>query len=378
MYTGVISIESLYSWGAPTTISVTFLVDLQAGQIESGDFTGDGKTDMAFLCCSDFASLWLSNNTGAFDVRTFRPWPGYYTRIGSWESGDFNGDGRADLVHLCCEDYVNVWLSNGDGTFHVSGFRSWPGYALQTGAWQVGEFTGDGKTDLLHLTPYGYVHLWASNGAGGFDVRTFQPWPGYGTSTGSWQTGDFNADGKADLVHLTDADYIHTWRSNGDGSFAVGSFQPWPGYGVSSGSWRTGDLNADGRADLVHFTASDYVHIWMSNGDGSFSVGAFRPWPAYGVSAGSWQGGDFNADAKADFIHLTPGDYAHAWLSNGDGGFSVSAFQPWPGYRMALGAWHTGDYDGDTRTDLLHLCCHYAHVWYSQGNGNFAVGTFKP
>src|SRR6266508_2959201 len=372
-YSGTITFESLYSQNIPTVLSVALIVDLQAASPLIGDFNGDGRSDLVFLCCSDYASLWLSNGAGGFGVSIFRPWPDYEINSGSWQTGDLNGDGRTDLVHLTSYDYVHTWLSNGDGTFNVGFFRPWPGYGIGFGSWQSGDFNGDGKTDLVQFTPFDYVHPWLSNGDGSFSVRFFRPWPGYGVSFGSWQSGDFNGDGKTDLVQLTPFDYVHPWVSNGDGSFSVGFFRPWPGYGVSFGSWQSGDFNGDGKTDLVHLTPFDYVHPWLSNGDSSFSVMSFQPWPGYGVQSGSWQTGDFNGDGETDLIHLTPFDYAHPWLSNGDGSFSVGFFQPWPGYGMLSGLWEPGDFNGDGKTDAMHVCCTYVHIWWSQSGGEFVV-----
>jgi len=377
-YTGVISVESLYSYNVPAVVYVTLVVDIQAASPQSGDFNGDGRSDLVFPCCSDYASLWLSNGSGGFAVSTFQPWPGYGMSQGSWQTGDFNGDGKTDLIHLTPYDYAHAWLSKGDGTFIVGGFRPWPRYGMSVGSWQSGDFNGDGKTDLVHLTPFDYVHTWLSNGDGSFNASTFRPWPGYGVSFGSWLSGDFNGDGKTDLVQLTPFDYVHPWLSNGDGSFSVGFYRPWPGYGVSFGSWQSGDFNDDDKTDLIHLTAFGYAHPWLSNGDGGFSVISFQPWTGYGMQPGSWQSGDFNGDGETDLIHLTGFSYAHPWLSNGDGSFSVGFFQPWPGYGMPSGLWKPGDFDGDGKTDVMHLCCTYVHIWWSRGDSSFTVTTFRP
>jgi len=107
-----------------------------------------------------------------------RPWAGYGIQTGSWLTGDFNGDGRDDFAHLTAGDYANIWLAQANGHFAVSPHRPWPAYNIQNGSWQTGDFNGDGSTDLLHLTTFGYANLWTAV-PGGFSVSWFQPWPGY-------------------------------------------------------------------------------------------------------------------------------------------------------------------------------------------------------
>jgi len=235
-------------------------------------------------------------------------------QTGSWRAGDFNGDGKTDLIHLWGQEYANVWLSRGDGTFAVTPFQPWPGYGMQRGSWQAGDFNGDGKTDVIHLCCPNYANLWLSLGNGSFALTPFQPSPEYAIQIGSWLSGDFNGDGKADLIHLWGQHLANIWLSQGNGTFAVTPFQPWPGYNMQFGSWQTGDFNNDGKADLVHLCCSEYAHPWLSRGDGTFDVSAFRPWPGYGLQRGGWLSGDLDGDKKTDLFHLCCPNYANIWL----------------------------------------------------------------
>jgi len=331
-YTGDVKIESLYAKGGAVVVPVTLRVNSGDEIWKTGDFNGDGKTDLAHLCCFDTMAVWLSHGDGTFTVTTFQPWPDYWIQAGTWQTGDFNGDGKTDLAHLCCFGSMAVWLSLGDGSFTVTTFQPWSDYWIQAGTWEAGDFNGDGKTDLAHLCCSNNAAIWLSRGDGSFDVSVVEPWPGYGVRTGSWETGDFNGDGKTDLAHLCCPNYSHTWLSRGDGSFDVATFGPWPGYGIYTGSWETGDFNGDGKTDLAHVCCADYAHTWLAVGNGSFDITTFQPWPGYGVLTGLWRTGDFNGDGKTDLAHLCCFDYMHTWLSNGDGNFAVTKFQPWPDY----------------------------------------------
>jgi hypothetical protein len=349
----------------------------------SGDFNGDGKTDVLHLVQNtSYAHVWTSKGDGTFNVGTFSPWPGYGIPNGQWLTGDFNGDGKTDVLHLVQKtNYAHVWTSKGDGTFSVGTFSPWPSYGIPNGQWLTGDFNGDGKTDVLHLVQNtNYAHVWTSKGDGTFNVGTFSPWPSYGIPNGEWLTGDFNGDGKTDVLHLVQStNYAHVWMSKGNGTFNVGSFSPWPSYGIPNGEWHTGDFNGDGKTDVLHLVQkTNYAHVWTSKGDGTFNVGSFSPWASYGIPNGQWIVGDFNNDHRSDVLHLVQNtDYAHVWLSNGDGGFNVGTFSPWAGYGIPNGVWVSGDFNGDGKTDVLHAvnATSYTHPWLSTLPGPNQVGV---
>ena len=319
-----------------------------------------GLAGLAHADGPGLVSALRSDGAGGFTVTQSSPWSDYGLPNGNWLSADLNGDGRLDMVHAVNNsDYVHTWISNGDGTHAVGTFRPWAGYAIPNGVWLTADINGDGKTDIVHAVANSdYVHTWISNGNGTFNVGTFRPWAGYAIPNGVWLTADINGDGKADIVHaVANTDYVHTWMSNGNGSFNVGTFRPWAGYGIPNGVWMTSDLNGDGKTDLFHAVAnSDYAHTWMSNGNGSFNVGTFRPWAGYAIPNGKWMAADINGDGKTDIVHaVANSDYLHTWRSSGNGSFSVGTFRPWSGYRVGDGQWLSQDFSGDHRSDLVHV-----------------------
>jgi hypothetical protein len=114
----------------------------------------------------------------------------------AWVAGDFNGDGKTDLLwYNKGSGQVGVWLLNGTTVLRTDTLRTIP-TDWQIGG--VGDFNGDGKTDLLwHNKSSGQVEVWLLNGntmLGGGTLRTVPA---------DWQiggVGDFNGDGKADLL----------------------------------------------------------------------------------------------------------------------------------------------------------------------------------
>jgi hypothetical protein len=124
--------------------SVTYDAGGDCFLVAVGDFNGDGKPDLAVM----FDGVLLGNGDGTFQAAIPFP-PGYYTP--PLAMGDFNGDGKLDLVvaDSNASGSVDVLLGNGDGTFQTA-VNYGPGTDTRFDAYvAVGDFNGDGKPDLV-------------------------------------------------------------------------------------------------------------------------------------------------------------------------------------------------------------------------------------
>ncbi len=158
--------------------------------------------------------------------------------------GDFNGDGKLDLVLVNQADRtITVVLGRGNGTFGapITSTTSVP--PAGPGTVFVGDFNGDHKLDIAFDASGTSVAL--GNGDGTFGPTVNYSVPGSGGMVG---IADVNGDGKLDLVYSYEVsltDFAAVFLGNGDGSF-----QP-PRSSPGAFGCALADLNGDGRSDLV-------------------------------------------------------------------------------------------------------------------------------
>jgi hypothetical protein len=185
-------------------------------------------------------------------------------------------------------------LGNGDGTLQGQKMYGVEGSPTSLAA---GDFNGDGKLDLVTANRYGNsISVLLGNGDG-----TFQPAVSYaaGDVPESVAVGDLNGDGKLDVVVADNiSGRISVLIGIGDGTF-----QPAVGYWVNPApvSIAIADLNGDGIPDLAVLAAGETVAILVGQGDGTFQ---YQP---TNFIAGSDPGfteslvvGDFNGDGRPD------------------------------------------------------------------------------
>ncbi len=217
----------------------------------AGDFNGDGMTDIALTGRSGWTGIPVafSQANGSFSVSTrgVSSFPGWAATAGAKAiAGDFDGDGRDDIALTggATWNTIPIAFSNGDGSFLVKNHvvTNFPGWAATAGAKAVGgDFNGDGRDDVLITGPglLGSIAIAFSRGDSAFDVvaSIVPSLPGWAAEGGAKVlSGDLNRDRKDDLIVTGVSGWTTIKIGLGDG---IGNFAPEelvPGSG-SFASW---------------------------------------------------------------------------------------------------------------------------------------------
>jgi len=207
--------------------------DASWNELGTADFNGDGKTDILWQHNDGALAIW-SMNGSVISNGGFVTSQGQTVHLGpSWSlagTGDFNGDGNADMLWRNSNGSLAEWLMNGT-TITASQAPTFQGSAVSPdSSWSViaaGDFNGDGMTDLLwRQSGTGALMEWMMNGSQitSSQAVSFQGKP-LTTPDASWslvEIGDFNGDGKSDaLWRQSTTGALSEWLMNGSQVTAV-------------------------------------------------------------------------------------------------------------------------------------------------------------
>ncbi len=222
-----------------------FLSGDNFAKISVGDFNQDGKLDIA-TPEDPSPSLFLGNGDGTFQPRKRLPLRGAGVPI----TGDFNGDGRLDLV-ATLEGRLYLLLGNGDGTFQKPR-KIGASYADCSFGPElfVDDFNGDGNLDLAFCDK-ARIGILLGRGDGTFEEPVF-----YATGSVFYTVGvgDFSSDGKTDLLvsrQVNQRGQLLLFLGNGDGTFQGGRLIKLPENYYGETGVLAADFDSDGLLDFA-------------------------------------------------------------------------------------------------------------------------------
>lgn len=259
-------------------------------QFEFGDVNRDKREDMIRFGETG-TEVALATPSG---YQPFKQWIANFGYNSGWRPtrhvrrvADVNGDGRADIVGF---GETGVYVATSTGTqFEFKG--KWiADYSYKSGAWRIAEHerrvadvNGDKKADLIGFGNFG-VYVALSTGTS-FMTKTlwstdFNPTTGWDKRQHVRHVADIDGDKKADIVGFG-GDGVHVALSSGSSfdykgrwidDFAVGA----GGWSVYRHERQLGDVNGDGKADIVGF-GDRAVYVSLSTGISFAPITAPQP-----------------------------------------------------------------------------------------------------
>ncbi|WP_255768214.1 GH25 family lysozyme [Pseudarthrobacter sulfonivorans] len=296
--------------------------------VGTGDVNGDRMAD--FVASDPTGAVFLYAGTAMKDQ-------GYEAvrKIGEYGWGafnalvsvqDFNGDGKGDLLARKPDGSLWFYPGNGIGAYGTPkkiGDYGWEAFDAFAG---VGDFNGDGKNDLVARKPDGTLWLYpgtgrvdsVSNGYAGAIKIGLAGWDAFDTITG---VGDLNGDGKNDLLARKPNGSLWLYKGTGkvdainsgyQGAVKVGDY----GWDAFDQLFGAGDFNADGKNDLMARMPDGT--LWLYPGDGTGTPGATvrigTGWNVYDRILNGW---NLTSDGNPDLVARRPD--GSLWAYSGTG-----------------------------------------------------------
>lgn len=329
-----------------------------------GDFNNDGFNDIIAVTSAGVATLFYGDGAGGLDAGR-QMGTGWNSFTSILFPGKFDADTNIDMITRTSNG--DLWLYKGDGAVGFTNTANplkigvgWNGFVEIIAP---GDFSGDGKPDVIGRDSSGNLYLYKGKGdaSGTFYSGNTQIGVGFNAFSRHITPGDFTGDGFVDVIGVWPNGTPEIYKGNGAGYWLSGS-----GFSVS-GPWSSAtsligsaDLNGDGRSDLVQFSGGKLtLFLGTGTGHGQTGKGNDLCW-ARGIDPKAYSVGGNSAvtltpSEQASYV-MSLGGASHQLFPVGENRFITSPDTGMVIERRTRGANTNGDDDGE-----------YFRVWTPDG-----------
>lgn len=275
------------------------------------DYSGDGRADLyCHNAGNNSKQVDFADASGAFGGTDWSRSTAWCTHdVGRLYKGDFNGDGRGDLL---CHDLANgnKWVDYADSNGGFDGtnwYRATTWCSAGEGRLYIGDFNGDNRDDLLcQESDTGKKYIDYADASGQFNGNDWSHNSTFCTEpTSRLFVGDFNGDGRSDLLCQTRASgTIQIDYADGSGRFGSSDWSMTSTFcKTTSSEMFIGDFNGDGRSDLLCHYGDPGIAIDYADASGRFARTEWaRSVPFCSENADRLYVGDVNGDRRDDLV----------------------------------------------------------------------------
>jgi hypothetical protein len=257
--------------------------------------------------------------------------------------GDFTGEGRSDILWRESGGGIAEWQTSTTGQL-----ASAQALGTTSTAWRIdgfGDFDGNGRSDILFRNVDGSIAAWQTNASG--QLISAQV---LGSTATAWRVdgiGDFDGNGRSDILFRNVDGSIALWQTNAAGQLVSAQL-----LGSAATSWHVagiGDFDGNGRSDILFRNVDGSVAVWQTNAAGQLTSAQ-----QIGTVASSWHVADvadFDGNGRSDILFVNDNGSVALWQTNAAGQLASAVSLGNPGTQ-----WHeagTGDFNGDGRSDIL-------------------------
>lgn len=330
---------------------VTFVSPVSSSNISQvvvDHFDGTAGADIVFRDAVTGNWTSASYSSSKFNLTSVGNW----SAAGTWSdvsAVDFWGSGRTAIIgrNTQTNEWRMTWsVGSGYATGQVAIWS--PGIYADA---QIVDFNLDGRQDVVARQVATGRWYGLSSTATSIQIDLIGTWQPKATYTNILR-GDFNGDSKLDLIGL-DSNQL-TWlglMSTGGTAYTAHAYNN-PEFGFKPKNLSVGDFDADGRLDIIgRGTGTDNWQT-LSVSAGQMTAKRFDDWTAYGIVWNDRYVVDFNGDGDTDLLarDATTGDW---WLT------TFSAMKP---TTTKVANWNPStswqamqavDFDGNGSTDVV-------------------------